>query len=104
MSDNISHLLHQLAAHIPNEQQHLIEQLQEEITRQLSPKNDSSRQQAPAPTLDEKTGCYRQANTTNHYCPQCYDSAQQLTATQRINSKLRVCPQCRASIKPASKK
>jgi chaperonin cofactor prefoldin len=50
-------------------------------------------------TLDAKTGCYKIAGNTAHFCPHCFNKEQQQIATQRINSQLRICPQCRESIK-----
>jgi chaperonin cofactor prefoldin len=50
-------------------------------------------------TLDAKTGCYKAAGNTAHFCPHCFNKDQQQIATQRINSRLRICPQCHESIK-----
>ncbi len=104
MSAKISALLNQLAPHIPEEQQPLLDQLREEVTQLITSKDNVAAEQSSIPVLDKKSGCYRKANNASHYCPQCFDNNQNLVATQRINSKLRVCPQCRESIKPTAKK
>lgn len=49
--------------------------------------------------LDPKSGCYTVEGNTVHFCPHCFNKDQQQIATQRINSRLRICPQCRESIK-----
>ena len=46
-----------------------------------------------------KSGCYIFTGDKNYYCPNCYDNHDIKTATKRMNSKLRVCPGCRASIR-----
>ena len=46
-----------------------------------------------------KAGCYVFENEKGFFCPHCYDNHQVKIATTRINSKLRVCPNCRESIK-----
>jgi len=62
---------------------------------QLPPSSNASDITAP----QTKSGCYLFANDKNYYCPKCYDNKQERVATTRINSKLRVCPACRNSIK-----
>lgn len=47
---------------------------------------------------DIKSGCYIFANEKGFFCPNCYDNMGNKVATRRLNSKLRVCPICRASI------
>jgi predicted RNA-binding Zn-ribbon protein involved in translation (DUF1610 family) len=51
-------------------------------------------------SFDTQSGCYVIEGDASRYCPQCYEKDQHRSATQRINSKLRVCPRCRKSIKP----
>jgi predicted RNA-binding Zn-ribbon protein involved in translation (DUF1610 family) len=46
-----------------------------------------------------KSGCYIFANERGFFCPNCYDNTGNKVSTKRLNSKIRVCPQCRASIK-----
>ncbi len=46
-----------------------------------------------------KSGCYIFPNQKGFFCPNCYDNHDIKTATKRMNSKLRVCPSCRASIR-----
>ncbi|MBE9532975.1 MAG: hypothetical protein IMF04_02535 [Proteobacteria bacterium] len=46
-----------------------------------------------------KSGCYIFTNEKAFYCPNCYDNEARKVATKRMNSKLRVCPSCRASIR-----
>ncbi|NQY27199.1 MAG: hypothetical protein HRT92_08475 [Piscirickettsiaceae bacterium] len=50
-------------------------------------------------TPEIKSGCYIFANEKVFYCPNCYDNDAKKVATKRMNSKLRVCPSCRASIR-----
>ncbi|MBL1321639.1 MAG: hypothetical protein COA63_011340 [Methylophaga sp.] len=55
---------------------------------------------SPSPSKPEiKSGCYIFANAKGFFCPNCYDNTGNKVATKRLNSKLRVCPECRASIK-----
>lgn len=48
-----------------------------------------------------KSGCYQFEGDQAYYCPNCYEQDNSRIATQRLNSKLRVCPRCRSSIKPS---
>ncbi|MDH5357861.1 MAG: hypothetical protein OEY48_07785 [Gammaproteobacteria bacterium] len=50
-----------------------------------------------------KSGCYIFEGEKGYFCPNCYDRDRTKAATTRINSKLRVCPVCRASLKLFSK-
>jgi hypothetical protein len=52
------------------------------------------------PRLDVKSGCYLFENEQGFFCPHCYDRRNQRVPTRRLNSRLRVCPACRSSIKP----
>jgi hypothetical protein len=99
MTDKIEHLLKLIETQLATEQQPLIDQLRFEIASLCSVQQDEQTQSINMPFLDEKTGCYQVGNQTARYCPQCYEQSQQLITSQRVNSKLRVCPKCRASIK-----
>lgn len=46
-----------------------------------------------------KSGCYVFSGDKGFFCPRCYDVDGNKVATTRLNSKLRICPACRASIK-----
>jgi hypothetical protein len=46
-----------------------------------------------------KSGCYVFTGEKGFFCPNCYDNTGNKVSTKRLNSKIRVCPQCRASIK-----
>ncbi len=50
--------------------------------------------------LDNKSGCYVFEGVSGFFCPNCFHNHQQRINTKRLNSKLRVCPSCRASITP----
>ena len=56
---------------------------------------------ADSPHLDAKSGCYKFANEQGFFCPNCYDQSGSRVPSKRLNLLLRVCPVCRASIKPA---
>jgi len=61
-------------------------------------------EQAPetgAPSICEKSGCYKFDNEQGFFCPNCYDQSGSRVATKRLNRLLRVCPSCRSSIKPS---
>jgi hypothetical protein len=53
------------------------------------------------PIICEKSGCYKFDNEQGFFCPNCYDQFGSRVPTKRLNKQLRVCPNCRASIKPA---
>ncbi|OUR64434.1 hypothetical protein A9Q79_06815 [Methylophaga sp. 42_25_T18] len=57
---------------------------------------------ADSPHIDEKSGCYKFDNEQGFFCPNCYDQSSSRVATKRLNRLLRVCPNCRASIKPTA--
>ncbi|RKZ95750.1 MAG: hypothetical protein DRQ40_02865 [Gammaproteobacteria bacterium] len=84
--DNIKLIAHQLTEEIS--------QLQEGQTKLLSL---GATQSIIKPEI--KSGCYIFGNEKGFFCPSCYDKSGNKVATTRINSKLRVCPACRASIK-----
>jgi hypothetical protein len=46
-----------------------------------------------------KSGCYIFAGEKGFFCPRCYDNHGNKIATTRLNSKQRICPACRASLK-----
>lgn len=46
-----------------------------------------------------KSGCYIFVSEKGFFCPRCYDNHGNKVATTRLNSKQRICPACRASIK-----
>lgn len=97
----IDTLLQQIADKLNTDEQHLVTELRTEI-EQLSQKKATSSSTALAPVKDEASGCYRIANDPAFYCPHCYDRKQLRVPTQRLNKKLRVCPQCRGSIRPSN--
>jgi hypothetical protein len=53
-----------------------------------------------APSICEKSGCYKFDSEQGFFCPNCYDQSGSRVPTKRLNKQLRVCPNCRASIKP----
>lgn len=69
----------------------------------LTPQPTAAEQppEANTPIICEKTGCYKFDNEQGFFCPNCYDQSGSRVPTQRLNKQLRVCPKCRASIKPA---
>jgi hypothetical protein len=74
--------------------------LQQQIT-QLSKNQSMTMKQAPIiiakPEL--KSGCYIFPGEKGFFCPRCYDNHGNKVATTRLNSKQRICPACRASLK-----
>ncbi len=84
--DNIKLIAHQLTEEIS--------QLQDGQKRLL---NSSPTQNIIKPEI--KSGCYIFADEKGFFCPNCYDKSGNKVATTRINSKLRVCPACRTTIK-----
>jgi hypothetical protein len=80
----------------------LLQSLQNEIDHLHHEFNDCSGS-APSlnvPRLDANTNCYLFENKEGYFCTNCFDTKKQLVKTKRLNSKLRVCPSCRASISP----
>ena len=84
--DNIKLIAHQLTEEIS--------QLQKDQGKLLRP---SENQTTIKPEI--KSGCYIFANEKGFFCPRCYDKSGNKMATTRINSKLRVCPACRTTIR-----
>ncbi len=98
----IKQLLVEIESLIPATHQHLLSELAAEVEQLMTflPQASLTGEYIAKPEFDNATGCYRQGKEQVFYCPHCYESQQDLIATQRINSRLRVCPQCRSSIKP----
>jgi hypothetical protein len=48
--------------------------------------------------LGMKWGCYEFEGEEGLFCTACYDSKGQKSQTNRINSRFRMCPVCRATI------
>lgn len=69
------------------------------LTRQPTAAEQTA--ESKAPTICEKSGCYKFDNEQGFFCPNCYDQSGSRVPTKRLNKHLRVCPNCRASIKPA---
>jgi cell division protein FtsB len=46
-----------------------------------------------------QSGCYIFPGEKGFFCPRCYDNQGNKIATTRLNSKQRICPVCRASLK-----
>jgi hypothetical protein len=93
-------LLQRINELLPKEHHGLIAELAQQLELEKH-SADSSLQSAVA-KLDTSSGCYKFADDAGFYCPKCYDKLQQKVSTQRINRKLRVCTQCRASLKSAN--
>lgn len=68
------------------------------LTRQPTAAEQTA--ESKAPTICEKSGCYKFDNEQGFFCPNCYDQSGSRVPTKRLNKQLRVCPNCRASIKP----
>lgn len=98
----IKQLLDQIEPLIPATHQHLLSELSAEFEQLVTflPQASLTGEYIAKPEFDNSSGCYRRGQESVFYCPHCYESQQDLIATQRINSRLRVCPQCRSSIKP----
>tara|TARA_R110001583_G_scaffold173287_1_gene327171 strand:- start:20031 stop:20420 length:390 start_codon:yes stop_codon:yes gene_type:complete len=73
----------------------------EQQVRQLSKNQTTAMKQATIiiakPEL--KSGCYIFSGEKGFFCPRCYDNHGNKVATTRLNSRQRICPACRASIK-----
>ncbi len=64
----------------------------EQLTKETPPNSAHSKPEI-------KSGCYIFSDQKGFFCPSCYDNTGNKVPTKRLNSQLRVCPQCRASIK-----
>lgn len=93
-------LLQRINELLPEEHRGLIAELAQQL--ELVDNNADSAPESIQAKLDPSSGCYKFADDAGFYCPKCYDKLQQKVSTQRINRKLRVCTQCRASLKSAS--
>jgi hypothetical protein len=93
-------LLQRINELLPEEHRGLVAELAQQL--ELVDNNTDSSTQSALPKLDPSSGCYKFADDAGFYCPKCYDGLQQKNSTQRINRKLRVCTQCRASLKSTS--
>ena len=96
MSDTIYNLIKQIAERLSDEDQNLIAELEKALDAILTGESAETSRLKRDPT----SGCYQIEGDPARYCPHCYEKDQQQIATQRINSKLRVCQRCRSSIKP----
>ena len=65
------------------------------FAHQLNTKPPSTSQVTP----EKQSGCYVFVDEKGFFCPHCYDNAGTKVPTKRMNSQLRVCPACRASIR-----
>jgi hypothetical protein len=74
--------------------------LQQQIT-QLNKNQNRALKQAPIIIAKPQlmSGCYIFSGEKGFFCPRCYDNHGNKVATTRLNSKQRICPTCRASIK-----
>ncbi|MTI64251.1 hypothetical protein [Methylophaga sp.] len=101
--NNSLHSIHQLiseiATKLSEDDQHLLTALQHEIDKvMLHGSEENTHPSTPHP--DKASGCYRFGDDPDYYCPHCFDNLQQKISTQRLNKQLRVCPQCRSSLRP----
>lgn len=108
--DRSQALLQQLSAHQEiaehDDLNELVLALGQELEKIKSQVSDASTAKSSPgqnliPQVDEKTGCYKFENEQGFFCPNCYDQTNSRMPTKRLNKQLRVCPTCRASIKPA---
>jgi hypothetical protein len=74
--------------------------LQQQVT-QLSKNQSMTLKQVPIiiAKSELKSGCYVFSDEKGFFCPRCYDNHGNKVATTRLNSKQRICPACRASLK-----
>jgi len=74
--------------------------LQQQIA-QLSKNQTTAMKQAPIIIAkpEIQSGCYIFSGEKGFFCPRCYDNNGNKVATTRLNSKQRICPACRASLK-----
>lgn len=96
---NIHQIISEIANKLAEGDQHLISSLQRELDNLLlhSPEDDTG---PSTPHPDKASGCYKFGDDPDYYCPHCFDNLQQKISTQRLNRQLRVCPQCRSSLRP----
>lgn len=75
------------------------QQLVEKLKQLQTPDNSEAHSQITPSLPKMESGCYVFKGDKGFFCPRCYDRDGHKVATARINKKLRVCPECRASIK-----
>jgi len=75
------------------------QQLVEQLGKLQTAKSSETHSDTAASQPEMESGCYVFAEEKGFFCPRCYDRHGHKVATARINKKLRVCPECRASIK-----
>lgn len=97
-ADTLEKLIQKIETKLAESDKPLITLLRNELNKTSQPSPNSHHA-----VIDTESGCYRFDGDANYYCPNCFDQLQQRVATQRINRQLRVCSQCRASLKPAKK-
>ncbi len=102
-SEALEKIIQQIEDTLPDTDKQLVAALRNEIARAGTPENKQDIITSHHPDIDANSGCYRFDADPNLYCPHCFDHAQKRVATQRINRQLRVCTQCRASLKPVKK-
>ena len=96
----IQAIISEIAARLDDSDQHLVTTLMQELARLQLPGSSGNQATAVSARLDKETGCYLFDNDPAYYCPLCFDRQQQKVATRRLNRNLRVCPQCRSSLRP----
>lgn len=97
-TDTLEKLIQKIETKLPETDKPLITLLRRELNKAAAPSPNSHHA-----VIDSESGCYRFDGDVNFYCPHCFDRLQQRVATQRINRQLRVCTQCRTSLKPVKK-
>lgn len=102
-SDALQNIIQQIEDTLPETDKHLISALRDEIARVNANDKTQHRGNSHQPDIDPSSGCYRFDGDPTFYCPHCFDHSQKRVATQRINRQLRVCTQCRTSLKPVKK-
>jgi predicted RNA-binding Zn-ribbon protein involved in translation (DUF1610 family) len=98
MTDKLNYLVAQLQAHPTIQKNEELSALCLQITHELTLTNPETNNASAL--VDSKSGCYIFEGVSGFFCPNCFDNRQQRINTKRLNSKLRVCPQCRSSITP----
>ncbi len=104
MSQQLQQLLDTLQTHPIIEQNEelssLSKSIKNEVASLLQQVNKTEATDNTQAKIDEKSGCYVFEGISGYFCPNCFDNYQQRINTKRLNSKLRICPQCRTSISP----
>jgi len=74
--------------------------LQQQLTQLSKNQNGALKQTSSIIAKPElKSGCYIFSGEKGFFCPRCYDNHGNKVATTRLNSKQRICPVCRTSLK-----